>query len=387
MIDALQTTLAYGGSFLLVLGVVVFVHEFGHYAAARACKMAIATFSIGFGRTLFSWKDKIGVSWKVGALPIGGYVRFEDDADPASATAKSRYETPEALADARAKGLYHAQPVQNRAFVSAAGPGANFIFAIVAFASLMMIVGRDSATIDEVAPNSPAAAAGLQAGDVVRAVDGQEVKSFREFQSKIAARPGATLSLTVERNDTQTDIAALVGSRAMGEGANARQIGFLGITHTGRPFGERVGPVEAFEFGAEQTWAIIAGTGIYVADIIRGRQSADQLAGPLGILHQSGEITTDALKPQDVPASKKIVVLMLRLLEWAAILSVAVGVANLLPIPILDGGNLLFYAIEFVRGGKPLPLIAQEWALRAGIAAMGALFLFATWNDIQRFLG
>ncbi len=203
------------------------------------------------------------------------------------------------------------------------------------------------------------------------------------------AAPGRELSLTVERGGREIALPITPQARTIGEGAQARQVGMLGVEHTPAAIGqrERVGPIDAVRYGADQTWTIVSLTGSYVIDIFAGRQSADQLAGPLGILDQSGKIATAAISQPNEPLLTIIAELAMSLLEWAAILSVAVGIVNLLPIPILDGGHLLFYAIEAVRGGKPLPMIAQEWAFRAGLAVMGALFLFATWNDIQRHLG
>lgn len=388
MLETLQNIVVYGGSFVLVLSLVVFVHEFGHFQAARWSKVAIETFSIGFGKTLLGWKDRQGVQWKIGALPLGGYVKFADDADPMSTKPAEEILDPAARAEARRRGLFHAQPIRSRAFVVAAGPLTNFIFAIAAFAALIMIVGRDVASVNAVMPESAAAAAGLQAGDIVREVDGEPVPTFRDLQQIVMASPGEQLLLTVERGESELTLPITPSARTVGEGANARQVGMLGVEHAPAALEdrERVGPLGAISFGAQQTWQIIYLTGSYVADIFSGRQSADQLAGPLGILDQSGKIATAAIEQPDEPVMTIVFELLLSLLEWAAILSVAVGIVNLLPIPILDGGHLLFYAIEAVRGGKPLPLIAQEWAFRAGIAVMGALFLFATWNDIQRHL-
>lgn len=398
MTDILQNILIYGGSFVVVLSLVVFVHEFGHFQAARWCKIAIETFSIGFGKTLTSWRDKQGVQWKIGALPLGGYVKFADDGDPMSTAPKERIVDEAALTEARKKGLFHAQPVAQRAFVVAAGPLTNFIFSILAFAAILMIVGRDvtdraalPARIDGVMEGSAADAAGLRPGDVVVAIDGRPVTSFGAFQDLISTRGGTPTQIGVQRAGETITLTATPQSREIAApDGGVRMAGFLGIERRTLPSErviERVGPVAAVSAGAQQTWMIIAQTGLYVRDIFVGRQSADQLAGPLGIMNESGKITSSVLGQEHEPFWGKLGELCLALVQWAAILSVAVGIVNLLPIPILDGGHLLFYAIEAIRGGKPLPLVAQEWAFRAGIAVMGALFLFATWNDIQRHLG
>ncbi len=390
MPDVLQNILIYAGSFVLVLSVVVFVHEFGHFQVARWRGVAIDTFSIGFGKTLLGWRDKQGVQWKVGALPLGGYVKFADDADAMSSAPREKIEDPAVMAEARAKGLFHAQPLSTRSMVVAAGPLTNFIFSILAFALIALIVGRDAtdyanvpARVAAVAEGSAAAQAGLRSGDIIRAANGQEVSSFTALQTIVAASPGQPLALRIEREGEITTLNATPT-------ANGAR-GVLGVTgplvlQEERVI-ERYGPLSALGAGAANTWDIVAKTGAYIGAIFAGRESGDQIAGPLGIINVSGQVATSALNgPDDGGIGARLGLLALSLLSLAAVLSVAVGIVNLLPIPILDGGHLLFYAIEAVRGGKPLPAAAQEWAYRAGFAVMASLFLFATWNDITRLL-
>lgn len=394
MPDVLQNILIYAGSFVLVLSVVVFVHEFGHFQVARWRGVAIDTFSIGFGKTLFGWRDKQGVQWKVGALPLGGYVKFTDDADAVSSAPREQIDDPAALAEARAKGLFHAQPLSTRSMVVAAGPLTNFIFSILAFALIALIVGRDvtdvsaiPARIATVAENTAASSAGLRSGDIIRAIDNQTIRSFTELQARVSASPGRELVLTVERNDETLTLRATPGRTGQGDAER----GILGVSgplllEEERQV-ERYTPLGALAAGAANTWEIVARTGAYIGAIFVGRESGDQIAGPLGIINVSGQVATSALSgPDDSNFGGRIGILALSLLGLAAVLSVAVGIVNLLPIPILDGGHLLFYGIEAARGGKPLPASAQEWAYRAGFAVMASLFLFATWNDITRLL-
>lgn len=375
--DVLQNILIYAGSFVLVLSVVVFVHEFGHFQVARWRGVAIDTFSIGFGKTLLGWRDKQGVQWKVGALPLGGYVKFADDADAMSTAPREKIDDPAALAEARAKGLFHAQPLSTRAMVVAAGPVTNFIFSIIAFGLLVFILGRDVASVAAVQPESPAAAAGLQQGDLIRSIDGKRIGDFQDLQRVISQAPNQTLSLLVLREGTEVSIQITPRPRP-----DNPQIGSIGIAGER----ERVGPLTALAVGASDTWGIIAQTGAYIGGIFTGRESGNQIAGPLGIINVSGQVATSALTGggDNVTWIDRLGFLALSLLNLAAVLSVAVGIVNLLPIPILDGGHLLFYGIEALRGGKPLPPSAQEWAYRAGFAVMASLFLFATWNDITR---
>lgn len=394
--DVLQTLLIYAGSFVLVLSVVVFVHEFGHFQVARWRGVAIDTFSIGFGKTLLGWRDKQGVQWKVGALPLGGYVKFADDADAMSTAPAQKIEDPVALAEARKKGLFHAQSLTTRSLVVAAGPITNFIFSILAFATLALVIGRDATPLNQVparigvvTPDSAADRAGLQPNDIVRRVNGDAVPSFTAFQAIIMSSAEQELTLQVDRNGSPVTLNATPSLSTGAAGGPPAGQGVLGvrplILESERVI-ERIGIVESVGVGASDTWGIIAQTGAYIGGVFTGRESGNQIAGPLGIINVSGQVATSALNGGggDSGLGARLGFLVLSLLNLAAVLSVAVGIVNLLPIPILDGGHLLFYAIEGVRGGKPLPPSAQEWAYRAGILVMGSLFLFATWNDITR---
>ncbi len=382
LLQSIQNVLIYAASFVVVLSVVVFVHEFGHFQVARWRKVAIDTFSIGFGKRLFGWRDRQGVEWKVGALPLGGYVKFTDDADAMSTGPRERVEDPAAIAEARAKGLFHAQSLTTRALVVAAGPFTNFVFAIFAFALLAFIIGRDIASIDTVTPDSPAAAAGMQPGDVVVGIDGERIEDFREFQQLVAGSSGQQLEMVVRRNEGEVTLQVTPRPSEQNPA-----IGVIGVSHSATLENrERIGPLTAIVQGADDTWSILAQTGAYIGAIFAGRESGDQIAGPIGIINVSGQVASNALSVPEATLGQRLQMLGLALLNLAAVLSVAVGFVNLLPIPILDGGHLLFYAIEGARGGRPLPPQAQEWAYRAGFAVMASLFLFATWNDITRLL-
>jgi regulator of sigma E protease len=395
MLDALQNVLVYGGAFVLVLSLVVFVHEFGHFQAARWSGVAVDTFSIGFGKTLASWKDKQGVQWKIGALPLGGYVKFADDADASSARPLDAELTEEERAAARAKGFFHVQPLRIKAFVVAAGPLTNFLFSILIFAAVILAIGRDAtdlgalpARVDTVVAGQPAAAAGFQPGDVVRSIDGQSITRFGELQEAIAGKPGQAITFSVVRGDSLLTLTATPGSREQLTSTGERVTrGMLGIGITIRPEErrtERLNPIQAVGFGAEQTWKIIADTIGYIGNIFTGKASAEHLAGPLGILDQSGKVAEGSWRAGGEDGlGGQFAALALSLLQWAAFLSVAVGFANLLPIPVLDGGHLVFYAYEAVRG-KPPSARAMEWSFRAGLAVLLSLFVLATWNDLQR---
>lgn len=398
MLEMLQNALIYGGSFILVLGVVVFVHEFGHFQVGRWCGIAIKSFSIGMGSEWFGWTDKHGTRWKVSKIPIGGFVSWVDDTDGSSvlpATEESQELSPE---EARKRGHFRAMPVGRRAAAVVAGPMANFVFAIFAFALVAIAMGRDvtdygavTARVGSVVTGSAAAEAGLQRGEIVRAVDGQPVASWPAFQTIIAQNANVPLELTLEgeAGDTRTLSVTPRPVERPGPDGEPITVGAIGVQVGVRPEErsiEAVGIVDALTFGALNTWGLITQTVEYIGGIFSGAASGGDVAGPLGILNQSGQVTAYALDTSGQDFLDKTGGVLLALLGWAAVLSVAVGFANLLPIPILDGGYLVMCAIEALRGGKPLPPMAQEWAFRAGVAVLASLFLFATWNDITRLL-
>lgn len=389
--EVLQSSLLTIFAFVAVLSVVVFVHEYGHFQAARWSKVAIDTFSIGFGKTLLGWRDRNGVHWKIGALPLGGYVKFADDADPSSSKGPTvDYSDPEKLAADRAKGLFHAQPVTARAFVVAAGPLTNFLFAIAAFAAVGMIVGRDLTDYDglpprigEVTAQSAAQAAGLRKGDLIQSVNGAPVTTFQGFRTIVSANPGAPLTLAVQRDGAPLSVTVTPAKTTV----DGKEVGRIGAGPLVLPEERTIAPMnplDAVGFGMEQTWRIIALHGEFFSKLLSPNPPTDQLSGPIGILDQTGKVANAAVAGEDTLLSQAGA-LGLMLLGWAALLSVAVGIVNLLPIPILDGGHLVFYAVEAVRG-KRLSEQAQEWSFRAGLVVLLTLFVFATWNDLSRIL-
>jgi len=397
MLEMLQNALIYGGSSILVLGVVVFVHEFGHFQVGRWCGIAIKSFSIGMGSEWFGWTDKHGTRWKVSKIPIGGFVSWVDDTDGSSvlpATEESQELSPE---EARKRGHFRAMPVGRRAAAVIAGPMANFVFAIFAFALVAFANGRDitdystiPARIGAVVSGSVAARAGLERGEVIVAVNGGAVQDWPTFQNIVAAHAGQALQLTLDRDGvTRSVMLTPQATQRRTESGEMIEVGVIGVQVGVAPEDQVRAPLpvgDALTFGATYTWGLITQTVEYIGGIFSGSASGRDIAGPIGIFSQSGQVTTAALDTSGQGPAALAAGLALALLWWAAILSVAVGFANLLPIPILDGGYLVMCAIEALRGGKPLPPVAQEWAFRAGVAVLASLFLFATWNDITRLL-
>ncbi|MBO1074281.1 RIP metalloprotease RseP [Roseomonas marmotae] len=351
--DGLRTVI----SFIVVLGVLVFVHEMGHYLAARWRGVHVEVFSIGFGKVIRSWTDRVGTEWRLSWLPLGGFVKLHGQ--------EGLDATPEQKARWLHGRTFHDKPVRDRAIVVAAGPIANFLLAALLFAGLYMTMGQPlpSATVGAVVEGSAAAQAGLQPGDRILALDGQEVARFEDVQRHIQARPGQPVELRINRAGDEQRLTATPTARE----SDGRAVGILGVTG-GAPEFRRLDPFSALAAGVVQTWDIGAQTIAGIWEMITGSRGTEDLGGPLRIAQLSGQVAQ-----LGIPS----------LITFIAVLSVNLGLINLFPIPVLDGGHLLFYAAEAVRG-RPLPARAMEYGFRAGIAVLVALFVFTTWNDITR---
>jgi regulator of sigma E protease len=382
-------------AFLIVLGVLVFVHEFGHYLAARLVRVHVEVFSIGFGPAIATWRDRVGTVWKLGWLPFGGYVKLHGHERPEVAQPEARepgrigvaidawrerrgmaprqspLKAPRVVATEEPKQwiagrVFHEKSVGARAIVVAAGPIANFLLAMVLFAMLFAFAGRPVVlpVAGEVLPDSAAAHAGLQTDDRILAISGTPVQSFEDIQRIITVRPAETLTVTVRRGDRTFDVPVRTDSR---EEAGQR-IGMLGI-RGGKVEYQPVSLPEALWGGVTQTWQITRETLVGVAQMISGHRGTEDLGGPLRIAQLSGQVAHLGVAS---------------LISFIALLSVNLGLINLFPIPVLDGGHLLFYLAEAIRG-RPIPARAQEYGFRAGLALLAGLFIFATWNDLAHF--
>jgi regulator of sigma E protease len=446
-------------TFLVVLTVLVFVHELGHYLVARWSGVRIETFSIGFGPELFGWYDRRGTRWRFSALPVGGYVKMFGDADPSSLPGE---ELQTMTAEERAVSFHH-KPLAARAAVIAAGPGANFIFTIAVLTVLFATYGQPTTPpiVGAVPPDSAAAAAGLQAGDTILSVDGQKVRRFEEIQEVLEVNTGTPVPLLVRRNgaelnltatpkvETTTDrsgnkmtsvsldfdrftppevgqvmggsAAAVAGlqpgdvfqsvdgtpvsrfedlqrlvqqdidstplsvtlkrgdetktlsitpklSERVDANGEKHSIGLLGVSP--RPVYVQRSVGGAVVAASQETWSM--GTTILkaIGQMIGGTRNTDEIGGPLRIVQMSGQVVQGTG--------------LLGLIVFMASLSVNLGLINLFPIPVLDGGHLLFYAAEALRG-RPLGQRAQEFGFRVGLAIVLTLMVFATWNDLAQF--
>ncbi|WP_047309579.1 RIP metalloprotease RseP [Rhodopseudomonas palustris] len=355
--------------FLFVLTIVVFFHELGHFLVARWNGVKVLTFSIGFGPEIVGFNDRHGTRWKLSAVPLGGYVKFFGD-DSEASTPSGEALSQMSAAD-RAVSFHH-KPVGPRAAIVVAGPLANFILAIVLFTFLFSVFGvpSTSARVDGVQPGSAAESAGFRPGDVVTSIDGSAIGSFLEMQRIVSAEAGRQLKFTVKRGDSTVDLTATPELKEIKDRfGNVQRLGILGIsrsTAAGEVTTEQVNPAVALWMGVKETWFVVDRTFSYIGGIFTGREAADQLGGPLRIAQVSGQVATIGFTP---------------LLHLAAVLSISIGLLNLFPVPLLDGGHLLFYGIEAVRG-RPLSERAQELGFRIGLALVLMLMMFATYNDI-----
>jgi regulator of sigma E protease len=356
---------------LIVLTAVVFVHEMGHFLVARWCGIRVAAFSIGFGRELFGFSDRRGTRWKFSAIPLGGYVRFEGDENAASIP------DPESLAKvppADRRGLFHFAPLWKRFAVVAAGPLANFLLAILVFAAVFTLIGRPHIlpVAEAVMEGSPAERAGLRPGDRIVSVNGDAIDSFSELQSIIMLSAEDELSLVVERNG---ELVALTATPERQEQPDrlggTHRIGVLGITAGAVDF-RRDDPLTAVAEGVRETGHIIERTMTYIGRLIRGRENAEQLSGVIRVAQVSGAVAASGG--------------LSGLIYLTAVLSVSIGLFNLFPVPMLDGGHLVFYAIEAMRG-RPLSPRLQDLGFRIGFALVIVLFIFVTFNDIANLPG
>ena len=366
--------LGYVVPFLFVLTLVVFVHEFGHFIVGRWCGVDVKTFSIGFGRELFGFNDRHGTRWRFALIPLGGYVKFSGDADVSSAPDQEAVGRMTAQERERS---FPAQSIGERAAIVAAGPIANFILAIAIFAASAFIFGKPvlSPRVDSLVAGSAAEQAGLKPGDLVVAIDGPEIHSFADMQRIVSMRPGERIDVTVTRAGGEVTLPVTPALSEVNSPIGKQRIGVIGVRASSRPEDwktQQFGLLESIREGGVQSWAIVAQTYDYISRLVQGRASADQLSGPIRIAQGSGAVASNAG--------------LLGLINLAAILSVSIGLMNLFPVPMLDGGHLMFYLYEAVRG-RPLSPRAQEIGFRLGLALVLMLMLFVTWNDLVHVKG
>ncbi len=395
MIGLVQHLFGYVVPFLFVITLVVTVHEFGHFAVARVFGIAVDRFSIGFGRAIVQWKDRWGVEWRIGWLPVGGYVRFSGDAEASSMApnkahlAALRARIIEAEGPGAERRYFHFKPVWQRALVVAAGPMANFVLAVALFAGLMSTLGEVAVVprVGGVMPGSPAAVAGFRPGDLITRIDGTSVSDFRDIRQFVALRTGVPIRFEVDRGGRDVALTATPMRRAETDEftqttSNLGYLGVLSSTARSDVYMKRYGPVAAVGMGVQRTWGILATTGLYVERMARGRESGDQLSGPLRVAATADAVAKAGAEGR-TGLGGKLLGGFTALLSLGAVFSVGIGFVNLLPIPVLDGGHLVFYAYEAVAR-RPMGPRVQGAGYRVGLALLLGFMLFATWNDLQQ---
>ncbi len=351
--------------FLLVLTVLVFVHEWGHFWVARKNNVRVEVFSIGFGPELYGWNDKYATRWKISAIPLGGYVKMfgegEDDADNEDGVG---------LTEEEKAVSFHFKTVRQRAAIVAAGPIVNFIFAIFAFAALAGFIGTaiPMAGAGKVMPGSAAEQAGFMPGDKILSINNEDIKYFDDLRRIVSASPNQKLSFVIQRDSAEQTLIAIPKEKIRkNKDGIEEKIGLLGIEFDPNQIElERQGPVSALWVGVQRTYYVSANILSYVGEMISGNRGTDDLGGPLRIAQISGQMAQQGVGD---------------LLLLMAMLSVNLGLINLFPIPMLDGGHLAFFAVEAILG-RPLGPKAQEYGFRFGLILVMMLVVFVTWNDL-----
>lgn len=365
----------YAWSFIIIISVIVFIHEFGHYIVAKWCGVKVEAFSIGFGKEIFGWNDKSGTRWKISILPFGGYVKMFGDAGAASTADKDKLDE---MSDEEKAQSFHCKPLWQKALVVAAGPAANFILTIAVFTFFIYTSGLTSSEplVGEIIPDTPAQEAGLQPGDRILSVDGEPVEKFSDISTKISLNVGDSVALEILRGEEPLKLSITPmlydDTDALGNAIKRPLIGFKSpeLTHETMSFPAAIGEA------ANRTYEICMLTLTSIKQIVVGDRSATELKGPLGIAQLSGQVTQSGDTFDE----------NMRMILWfIAMLSANLGLINLLPIPLLDGGHLLYYAVEGASG-RPLAEKVQEYGFRIGFAMIMMLMAFTIYNDVRQMV-
>ncbi len=356
----------YALPYLLALIVIVFIHELGHFYVGRLCGVAIETFSVGFGREIFGFNDSHGTRWKFCWIPLGGYVRFQGDANAASLPSNDGEYRPNSLQAAK---------LWKRIAIVAAGPLANFVLSIFIFAFAFMFVGIpiSEPRIDDLTVDGAAKSAGLLPGDYIRKVDGEKVNSFTDIQEKMILRGESPVALEIDRFGETINVIITPRVKEVPDGfGSTMRMSLIGVTHDGTKdavASEKLGPVAAFSKATERTYFIAKTTLRYLGKIVLGSEKSNQLHGPLGAAKIAGDYASAGIWA---------------FVTFIGLISVSIGLVNLFPVPMLDGGHLMFYFIEAIFG-RPVSPQAQEWSFRIGLSVILLFMIFVTTNDLGRF--
>lgn len=364
--NIIDMALNWGLPFLVALTILVFFHELGHFWVARLAKVRVEVFSVGFGAELFGWNDKAGTRWKIGVIPLGGYVKMFGQSDLPGDEDEDR---PPLTDKEKAVSFQHKTLAQRTAIV-AAGPIANFLLSVVLIACLMATFGaaRPYAGVGEMMPGSAAAEAGFEAGDRIVSIDGEAVEWFSDLVRIVSVQPEMLLKIKVRRGDDEFVLTATPKRhQQLGAEGKTVEIGLLGVRYDPQQMHyERQNPLMAVWLGIQQTASLTEKTLSFLGQVISGRQGTEGIGGPLRIVQYAGITFQSGIE---------------NFILFLAVLSINLGLINLFPIPILDGGHLLFFAVEAIRG-RPLGPQAQEYGFRFGLILVLILMVFVTWNDL-----
>ena len=357
--------------FLILIMIVVFIHEYGHYYFAKRYGVGVTDFSIGFGREIFGWNDKSGTRWKVCWIPLGGYVKFFGDRNVFSQT--EQQEIINKYSEDDRKKLFILKPLYQRSLIVAAGPLANFLLAILIFSMINMFVGKDMtpAVIDEVQKDSPAYISGIKKNDRIISINNKKVNSILEVSTFISTSTSKNIKFSILRNDRELILYIkpdLVESEdALGNKIKKRMIGIKLAPFNNEFTSVKLGPTKAIFYSVKEVWFVSITSLKYLGSMITGSGDSSQLGGPIRIAKITGQVAEYGIIP---------------FLSVMAYISISLGLINLFPIPVLDGGHLMFYFFEKLLG-RPLQQKTQEGFFRIGIFLLVSLMFFATFNDLK----
>ena len=363
--------LSYIIPFLILILVVVFIHEYGHYYFARKYGVGVTDFSIGFGKELFGWNDKYGTRWKVCAIPLGGYVKFFGDRNVYSQA--DQEEILEKYNEEERDKLFILKPLYQRVLIVFGGPLANFLLALAIFFCIYTFVGKDftPAVISEVQKDSPAMMGGLKDQDIILEIDGNEVKSIMEVSKYITMSTGDFIDFKVKRSYEELILKVkpnvVAGEDGLGNKINKRMVGIKLSAYNDKINHVKLGPAQALYYAANEVYFVSVSSLKYIGGMIIGKADTSQLGGPIRIAKISGQVATFGV---------------LAFISMMAYISISLGLINLFPIPMLDGGHLMFYAFEKVLG-RPLSQKTQEGFFRIGLFLLLSLMFFTTFNDLK----
>ena len=357
--------------FLILITIVVFIHEYGHYFFAKKYGVGVTDFSIGFGREIFGWNDKSGTRWKICWIPLGGYVRFFGDRNVFSQS--EQQEIINKYSEEDKNKLFILKPLYQRSIIVAAGPFANFLLAMLIFTAINMISGKDTppAIIDEVVKDSPAFVAGMKKNDRIISIDNKKVESILEVSTFINTSTSETIEFLVFRNDQEVSFFIkpnlVDGKDSLGNSVKKRIIG-IKLSPLNQEFQKQpLGPSKAIYFSLKEVWFVTTTSLNYIGKMILGSADTSQLGGPIRIAKITGQVAEYGIIP---------------FFSIMAYISISLGLINLFPIPMLDGGHLMFYLFEKILG-RPLSQKTQEGFFRIGLFLLFSLMFFVTFNDLK----